>query len=337
MASLCMRAWILVWMISAVVGAAQAAEPSSIPQVRVAVSSDAITLLPVQLAQTLGYYQQEGLAVTLTEVRSLIKTLEALQDGSVEVALGTTAPIQMAAEGRSIQGFLVIYSRISTILAVSPAAGDAVHRIADLKGRRLGVSNLGSGSQLFLNYLLAVNGLQPGDVNTIAIGVSASSLSAIEQGQVDAAVVVGGAINVLLRAHPGLHILADTRTAEGSRALFGPASFPGSLLIAQQSWLEGNPDTARRFVRAVLKGMRWMGSHSPEEVRANLREEQRLPDVAADLQTIRDYQQMLSADGAIQKGSPELMYQELATSLENVRASAVDLSRAYTNAYLPGK
>jgi hypothetical protein len=83
--------------------------------------------------------------------------------------------------------------------------------------------------------------------------------------------------------------------------------------------------------------MQWMGSHSPEEVRANMHEEQRLPDADADLQTIRDCQRMLSPDGAIQKGSPELMYKVLATSLENVRGSPVDLSRAYTNAYLHGK
>jgi NitT/TauT family transport system substrate-binding protein len=331
------RRWVLALITSALVSSTQADAPPSAPQVRVAVSSDAITLLPVQLAQTLGYFQQEGLAVTLTEIRSLTKTLDALQDGSVDVALGTTAPIQMAAEGRSIQGFLVIYSRISTILAVSPTVNGAVHRIADLKGRRIGVSNLGSGSQLFLNYLLALNGLQSTQVNTIAIGVGASSLSAIEQGQVDAAIVVGGAINVLLRAHPGLNILADTRTAEGSRQLFGPASFPGSLLIAQESWLKENSDTARRFVRAVKKGMQWMGSHSPEEVRADMHEEQRMPDADADLQTIRDYQQMLSPDGAIQEGSPELMYKVLATSLENVRSSPVDLSKAYTNAYLHGK
>ena len=81
--------------------------PPSEPQVRVAVSSDAITLLPVHLAQTLGYYQQEGLTVTLTTIGSASKTLDALHDGSANVALGTTVPIQMAAEGRSIQGFLV--------------------------------------------------------------------------------------------------------------------------------------------------------------------------------------------------------------------------------------
>ncbi|MGD1071111.1 MAG: ABC transporter substrate-binding protein [Bryobacteraceae bacterium] len=337
MARLKMYRFVLALTTVALVGRALSGAEASAPQVRVAVSSDAITLLPVHLAQTLGFYQQEGLAVTLTPIASASKTLDALHDGSVNVALGTTVPIQTAAEGRAVQGFLVIYSRINTILVVSPAASARVHGMADLKGRRIGVSNLGSGSQIFLNYLLAVNGLRPADVNAVAIGVGAPSAAAMEKGEVDAAIVVGGAINSLLRAHPGLTILADTRTPEGSERVFGPASYPGSLLVAEESWLKANPDTARRFVRAVKHGMQWMGEHSAEKVRANMREDQRMADADADLATIRDFQHMLSPDGAIQAGSPEIMYKVLATSLENVRTAHIDLRRAYTNEYLTGK
>ena len=138
-------------------------------------------------------------------------------------------------------------------------------------------------------------------------GDRAPALAAIERGDVDAALLVGGAINVLLQSYPGLTILADTRTPEGSQRVLGPVSFPGSLLVAEESWLKANPDTARRFVRAVKKAMQWMGEHSPEEVRANMREDQRMPDTDADLATIRDFQHMLSPDGAIAKGSPEIM------------------------------
>ncbi len=306
-------------------------------QVRVAVSSDAITLLPVHLAQTLGYYKEEGLDVTLSLIGSANQTLDALHDGSVNVALGTTVPIQTAAAGRSIQGFLVIYATINNVLIVSPAANADIHSIADLKGRRIGVSNLGSGSQIFLNYLLTANGLPPADVKAVAIGVGAPALAAIARGDVDAALLVGGAINVLLKDHPGLTILADTRTPEGSQRVLGPVPFPGSLLVAEESWLKANPDTARRFVRAVRKAMQWMGEHSAQEVRANMREDQRAADAQTDLETIRDFQHMLSPDGAIQKGSPELMYKVLAASLDDVRSAHIDLSQAYTNEYLGGK
>jgi len=304
------------------------AAPPADAQVRVAVSSEAITLLPVHLAQTLGFYRQEGLAVTLTQIASAAKTLDALRDGGIDVALGTTVPIQMAPEGRSLQGFLVVYSRTNAIVAVAHGATSSIHSFADLKGRRVGVSNLGSGSQILLSYVLSVNGLQPADVKAVAIGVGAPALAAVEHGDVDAALLVGGAIDALLRAHPDTPILADMRTAEGSERVFGKADFPGSLLIAEESWLKANPDTARRFVRAVKKAMQWMGEHSPDEIRAQM------PNSETDPQTIREFKQMLSPDGAIAPGSPELMYKVLAASLEKVRAARIDLSRAYTNEYL---
>src|ERR1700690_3866688 len=88
-------------LVAALTGAPAAAAPPAAPQVRVAVSSDAITLLPVHLAQALGYYKQEGLDVTLSLIGSASQTLDALHDGRVNVALGTTVPIQTAAAGRS--------------------------------------------------------------------------------------------------------------------------------------------------------------------------------------------------------------------------------------------
>lgn len=310
------------------------AEPVA-PQVRVAVSSDAITLLPVHLAQTLGYYKEEGLDVTIVPMRTAPQ--KALHDGVVDVALGTTLPIQAAAEGSDIRGFLVIYSTTNNVLLVSPSASAQVHSFADLKGRRVGVSSLNSLSQYFLNYVLAANGLQPTDVTAVAIGVGAPAVDAVERGDVDAALLLGGSINLLLRKHPDLLILGDTRTSEASQRLLGPAKFPGSLLVAEESWLKANPDSTRRFVRAVRKAMKWMGDHSAEEVRAQMREDQRMPDAAADLQTIRDFQHMLSPDGAVHKGSPELMYKLLAASDESIRNAHIDLSKAYTNEYLSGK
>ncbi len=319
----------------ALLGAAAARAESTAPKVRVAVSSDAITLLPVHLAQTLGYYKQEGLDVTIVPMRTAPQ--KALQDGVVDVALGTTLPIQAAAEGSSIQGFLVIYSTTNNVLIVSPSASGQIHSFADLKGRRIGVSSVNSLSEFFLDYVLKANGVDPADVKAVAIGVGKPAVDAVERGDVDASLLLGGSINMLLGKHPDLKILGDTRTAEASQRILGPNKFPGSLLVAEESWLKANPDATRRFVRAVRKAMKWMGEHSAEEVRANMSEDQRMPDAAADLQTIRDFQHMLSPDGAIHKGSPELMYKVLAASVEEVRKANIDFSKAYTNEYLSGK
>lgn len=76
-----------------------------------ALSTDAITWLPVHLAQKLGYYQQESLSLVVSDVAGLSKGMEALLGGSADAAgASNMLVIQVAAEGRSVQCFLTLYS-----------------------------------------------------------------------------------------------------------------------------------------------------------------------------------------------------------------------------------
>ncbi len=304
------------------------------PEVRLAVPRDAITFLPVHLAATLGYYEQNGLHVALAEVGGLAKGMEALLGGSVEVSAGSAEQvIQIAAEGRRVQSFLVIYQNTSRVLIVSPAAANKIHQIADLKGARVGISSPGSPTHLFLNYVLVSRGLAASDISAISIGTGPSSVEAIERGQVDAAVLVGSSLPLLARRHPDLAILADSRGTEGAQRVFGVASYPGAVLLTQGKWLQGNPDQARRLVRAVKQGMRWMREHSPEEVRAAMNPNQRTADVEADLQAIRDYAATVSSEGIMPADAPAAMRKVLAVSIERVRAADIDLAQTYTNEF----
>src|SRR6188474_1579945 len=82
--------------------------------VRIAIHRDPIAFLPVSVAQTLGYYSQEGLAANVSDVSGGTKAMEALIGGSVDVAAGSMSDVvQVAAEGRKLRGFLVLYPRPS--------------------------------------------------------------------------------------------------------------------------------------------------------------------------------------------------------------------------------
>ena len=193
-----------------------------IPQVRIAIHRDPIAFLPVRVAQTLGYYEAEGIAVALSEVAGGSKALEALLGGSVDVAAASMSDaVQIAAEGRDVRAFLVLYTRSSTVLAVTPALSGTIRTIRDLKGRTIGVSTPGSWTHQFLNFLLVTNDLSPEDVSTVSVGLSASSVAAVEHGTVDAAVLVGSAITAFEERHSGTPLLVDTRTQAGMQQVFG--------------------------------------------------------------------------------------------------------------------
>jgi NitT/TauT family transport system substrate-binding protein len=318
-------------MTVALLGCNHSHSGASVRQVRIALPKDPISWLPVRLAQTLGYFKEEDIAVTVSEITGLSKGMEALLGGSVDITADTAlGVIQIAAEGRSVQSFLAFRSRPSQALLVSPGASGHIHKISDLKGRRVGVSSLGSPTHWFLNYLLASHGLRPQDVSTISIGSAATSVASVEHNQVDAAILVSNAIIVLMRRYPNLTVLAETRTPEGLREALGVESFPSGVLAAQENWLHANSDTARRFVRAVKKGIQWVGDHSAEQVRAQMSEAERMPDAEADLQAIREFQQSLLRDGVMPAGAPEIVLKVLAVSSEKIRTAHIDLSKIFS-------
>lgn len=304
-------------------------------EIRVALSRDGITWLPVRLANTLGYFGERNLKVSTSDVAGLSKATEALLGGSVDIAAGgLTQAIQAVAEGRSVRAFELLYTHPIMAIVVAPAMTGKITDISGLKKHTFGVASLGSPMHQQLNYQLATHGLSPEDVSVVSIGTGATSLAALEHGQVDAAVLVGSAIPTFEHRNPGAVFLADSRTAEGSRKMFGSEIFPSTSLIAQDSWLKANPDTARAFASAVLKAMSWMRTHTAEDIRAKMSESERLPDVEADLQAIRQAQQSLSPDGVIPDSSPALVRKYVAISSEKVRDANIDLTTVYTNEFV---
>ena len=128
-------------MAASLAGCTSRSSGPAVKTVRIALSRDAITWLPVHLAQALGYYREEGLALTFTDVAGLSKGMEALLGGSVDVAASTSMLIvQLAAEGRDVRGFITFYTFPNYALVVAPAAASTIHSVADLKGRRVGVT-----------------------------------------------------------------------------------------------------------------------------------------------------------------------------------------------------
>jgi NitT/TauT family transport system substrate-binding protein len=307
-------------------------------QVRIAVSRDAINWLPIYLAQKLGYCQKEGVDLTVSDVAGVSKAAEALLGGSADVAGGSLMmTIQLAAQGRSVQTFLTLYTVPSWALVVAPAANGSIHAITDLKGHRVGVSSLGSPSHTYLNYALASHGLAPEDVSTVSIGTGATSVAAVEHGQVDAAALVGSAITALELRHQNLTLLADARTPNGSREVFGSSAFPVTALLAQEQWLRTNPDTARRLVRAVKRAMQWMGEQTAERILAEIPPADRMPDTQADLEAIRYAQQALSRDGVLPADAPETVRKILALASQGAQTTHIDLSKTYTNEFAAAK
>src|SRR5215831_4395041 len=128
---------VLLAMAAACCGGPPAAAPRAI---RLAIHRDPVVFLPFRVAQSKGYFRDEGITVEMNEAAGGAKAIEALLGGSVDVAAGSMSDaVQLAARGRAIRSFLVLYTRPSLALAVSPQRAAAIRSIRDLKGRAVGV------------------------------------------------------------------------------------------------------------------------------------------------------------------------------------------------------
>ena len=303
-------------------------------RVRISVPSDPITYLPIYLARELGYYQDEGVDAIIDAFPGGSKGLQALLGGSVDVAASFFEnTIALAAEGRHVKSFLTLLDRPGFVLAVSPASSRGIKRIEDLKGSVIGVTTPGSGSQHFVNYLLIRHKMQLKDVSITGIGLGSSSVAAIERGHIDAGILAGSAITVVQHHFPKLVVLADTRTSEGVKEVFGTDVYPAHDLLASAEWLRNNPAAARKLTHAVMRAMQWMREHSPEEMRAHMPAQYRAPDAEADLEALRATIPMLSRDGTVSRAGAEAVKRVLAVSFESVRSSPIDIAQLYTNEF----
>ena len=308
--------------------------PVAASRIRVALARSPYTYLPVYLAEPLGFYRDENLSVTLDEFPGGAKAVEAVLGGSADIAAGFYEhAIQMAEEGRPFRAFVTMLRYPGMALVVSPKASRRISKIEDLKHTIVGVGTPGSPTQFYLNYLLSRHGMQPADVAVVGIGAPATAAAALQHGTVDAA-VVGGALVILQQRDRSLAVLAESFSPEGVRQSLQVDEYPGATLLAPTAWLRQNAATARHMVRAILRTLDWIHSHTPDQIRRKLPAAY-LTDEATDLASLRLFLPLFSRDGRMNGASAAAVQRVLAVSVEKVRDARIDLEQTYTNEFLP--
>src|SRR5437588_9835219 len=130
--------------------------------------------LPTVLAKQLGEYDRAGLDVELVDLKGGSDALRAVLGGSADVVSGYFDHcVNLAAKKQELQSFVVYDRYPGLVLVVSPAHTKEISSIKDLAGKKVGVSEPGSSTDFFLQYLLKKNGLDPTSAPVIGDGLGA--------------------------------------------------------------------------------------------------------------------------------------------------------------------
>lgn len=290
--------------------------------------------LPTVLAKQLGEYEKAGVNVDMVDFKGGSQSLTAVLGGSADVVSGYFDHcVNLASKGQHLQA-IVVYDRYPGFaLVVSPKQNDSIKSVKDLANKRIGVSAPGSSTDYFLKFILKKNGVDPNSVGVIGVGLGASAVAAMEQGSVDAAIMLDPAVTQLGGRNKDLKILVDTRTQKDTIEVFG-GEYPGGALYTKAEWIEKNPKAAQGLVNAIVNTLRWIRSHTPEEIMAKMPEELVGADKALYLAALKATLPMYSETGRMDPKGAQAVLAVFSQSSPDVAKANIDLSKTYTNQFV---
>jgi NitT/TauT family transport system substrate-binding protein len=200
---------------------------------------------PLWIAKDLGLFEKYGLDGNLVYIASGVTSVNALLGGSVDIiAASGSSAVGAAARGAPI----VIIASLGHI-AYKLIAHPSITTVQGLKGKIIGSSRIGAGTDFALQRLLPKLGLIPGkDVTLLPTGVSESDrrLLMLVQGKIDA--TLGTEDNLLQLAARGMKfsVLADVYEAG--------VYTTGSDIVTSRQLLKQKPQQLKAFIMALTEG-----------------------------------------------------------------------------------
>jgi ABC-type nitrate/sulfonate/bicarbonate transport system substrate-binding protein len=237
--------------------------PVSLGEVTILLPIDSPNMLGFKIADALGYYEQQGVDVTLQYVDGSGESAQQMLAGNGDVAvLGTGNVLDALEEGQDAIRVIGNVNYGSVFFLSVPEDSD-IQDENDLEGRTVGISDLSGGEVPVVEGIIRSAGLEPGvDVDLLPIGAgTALAVRAIEEGQVDA---FGGSANDIIAIEvqglPLRRILPEILT-----------TLPGLPVATRQDALDEKRDAIIAAMRAMTMGQEFAQTN-PEAAQAVLSE-----------------------------------------------------------------
>ena len=286
--------------------------------------------LPLTIAEQLGYFKDEGLQVEIPDFAGGAKALQALVGGSADVVSGAYEhTINMQAKNQPIMSFVLQGRAPQIVLAVSTRNMPGYKSIADLKGKKIGVTAPGSSTAMMASYVLAKAGLKASDVSFIGVGASSGAISAVKSGQVDAIANLDPVITMLQRDNL-IKVVADTRTLKDTQSVYG-GPMPAACLYTPVKFVQDNPGTTQALANAMVRALRWLQKAGPSDIVKTVPDSYLLGDRALYLAAWERVREAISPDGLMPEAGPATALRMLQTFEDSLKDKPIDLGKTYTN------
>jgi ABC-type nitrate/sulfonate/bicarbonate transport system substrate-binding protein len=203
-------------------------------------AAKSIFSLPIVVAEREGLFRREGLdfRVVIPIPGGSDKMIEALHDDSVDVThVATTFLVRAALAGSDAVAIAAEFNNPIYSLVARPE----IARIADLKGKLVGMADPGGSIAMSMRKLLALHGMRDADIRVKVIEGTPTRLNCLRRGECTA--VPLGQPQDLVALSEGYRLLGLSTEAV--------PEFLYTVTAARRSWAAANQDTVVRYVRAL--------------------------------------------------------------------------------------
>ena len=288
--------------------------------------------LPAKLAESLGYFKEEGLDVELLNESAGVDAENQLLAGAVQGVVGFYDHcVDLQAKGKFVQS-LVQFSQAPGEVELVSTKHPEIKSTADFKGKSLGVTGLGSSTNFLTLYMASKAGLQPGDVVTIPVGAGATFIAAMQQDQIQAGMTTEPTISRLLKTDEA-RILVDMRTVETTRAALG-GTYPAASLYMETAWINGHKEEAQKLANAFVKTLQFINTHSGAEIAEKMPKDFYVGDKEGYIKALDAGKGMFTPDGVMPEDGPKTVLAVLSQFSKNVKGKQIDLSKTYTTEFV---
>ncbi len=282
---------------------------------------EAFSFVPVDVGDQMGFFKKRGLALEISSFAGDARLQQAMAADAIDISLASGPGMAFIVKGAPVKA-IAAFAGPPLLFALVVPDRSALKSAADLNGRTIGVSGVGSVTQWLVNQLAVKQGWGLGAIKVVGIGENAARVAAVKAGSIDGGVVdIASALNYV-------------KSGEGRiLARFGDAvgDFHVHVMFGTEKAIASRPKSLTAFIDGWFETIAFMRSNKQKSV-----------EIAAEVMGVDldlasaihdELMPMFSSDGKFNKRALDV----LAKSFVELKTlpSEPDMSRLYTEALLP--
>jgi NitT/TauT family transport system substrate-binding protein len=288
--------------------------------------------LPAKLAEGLGYFKAEGLDVELLNEGAGVDAENEMLAGAVQGVVGFYDHcVDLQTKGKYVES-VVQFSQAPGEVELVSTKHPEVKSMADLRGKTMGVTGLGSSTNFLTQYLMVKSGVPLGEFTSLPVGAGTTFIAALQQDKMQAGMTTEPTISRLLKTGEA-RVLIDMRSMEQTKKALG-GTYPAASLYMPADWVEKNKATVQKLANAFVKTLKFINTHTGAEIADKMPKDFYVGDKEGYVKALDAGKGMFTPDGVMPAGGPETVLAVLSGFSKNVKGKTVDLSKTYTTEFV---